>query len=188
MYTILRMILPYREKCVCVLSPEPYRHSCTSTHLFIELVPLTSLVHKCQRTHLKAFCTDLWESLNHSYYKSLTHVILLCWFHPPFFLFCLFVTECVGLGPVKGTLGLSGDLTGRKRELQPFCFAPGANLCKIFQASDHFPPHIEIAVWIRFQNNIRWCLMQVITSVETEKGHIEADPEIIHFSRTYWYW
>lgn len=78
-----------RNVCVCVLSPEPYRHSCTSTHLFIELVPLTSLVHKCQRTHLKAFCTDLWESLNHSYYKSLTHVILLCWFHPPVFILSL---------------------------------------------------------------------------------------------------
>lgn len=62
------------------------------------------------------------------------------------FLFCLFVTECFGLGPVKGTLGLSGGLTGRKRELQPCCFAPGANLCKIFQASDRFPPQIEIAV------------------------------------------
>lgn len=132
------------------------QYSCTSTRfqiqmsfcLFFSTSPSLSrsfslVLHKCQLPYLKAFCADLRGSLYRSHYKSLTPVTLLCWYSSTIFYFVCFLTECFGLRPRKGTLGLSRGLTGMKCELQSGGFATAADLsepspvsfCFLFQTS-----------------------------------------------------
>lgn len=102
-------------------------------HLLLSLCLCLSLVlHKCQLPYLKAFSADLRGSLYRSHYKSLTPVILCCWYSSTIFYFVCFVTEGFGPEPRKGTLGLSRGLTEIKCEYNQVALVllpTLANLC-----------------------------------------------------------